>query len=308
MIEQITDTLLMIRPIHFRMNEQTMVNNYYQKMIDFPSEQALQEFTKLRDLLENSGINVLEYRPDDVLDTPDEVFPNNWISFHYPNIYITYPMFAENRRLERRGGVIDFLAVNGITGLSHLDLSYLENEAQFLEGTGSIVLDRVNRIAYASVSERMHRNALEIWAQELEYQTVVFHSYQGVGSKRLPVYHTNVVMSIGEQWALCCLDAVDNIEEKRALERSLGEKRELITIPESIMDAFGGNILEVKNKNGDRFVIMSKSAADALGSRIIEQLTSFSTPLISDLTCIETWGGGSARCMLAEVFVNSHSS
>lgn len=308
MMEQITDTVLMIRPVHFRMNEQTMVNNYYQRMMDFPLGKALQEFKELRNLLENNGITVLEYRPVDELDTPDEVFPNNWISFHHPNIYITYPMFAENRRLERRGGVIDFLAINGITGLSQMDLSYLEKEAKFLEGTGSIVLDRVNRIAYASVSERMHRNALEIWAQKLDYQTVVFHSFQGVGSKRLPVYHTNVVMSIGEEWAICCLDAVDNNDERNVLERSLGERRELITITEPVMDAFGGNILEVKNKNGDRFIIMSKSAADALGSRIIEQLTSFSIPLIADLNCIETWGGGSARCMLAEVFVNSHSS
>lgn len=310
MSSQNTNTVLMIRPVHFRMNEQTIVNNYYQQqsaqLLD--DSKALIEFEAMVQGLRAEGISVIEYEPKDELDTPDEVFPNNWISLHEPNLVVTYPLFAENRRLERRFDVIDFVKKQGFNFDNHIDLTFLEERGLFLEGTGSLVLDRVDRIAFANISERMHIEALSLWCEKMNYRPIVFEAFHNVGEKRLRVYHTNVVMSIGSEWAVCCLDSIDNAESREKVRSELEKKRDLIAISEQAMAHFAGNILEVQNNLGEKCIIMSQSAYNALGIEIINRLCRYAKPLIYDLSYIESQGGGSARCMLAEVFVNSQTS
>lgn len=310
MSSQITNTVLMIRPIHFRMNEQTIVNNYYQSTANrvLDNAKALKEFDEMVKKLQSVGVQVIEFTPNDTLDTPDEVFPNNWISFHTPNIFVTYPMFAENRRFERRKAVLDTLSQLNLNFDKHVDFTYLEERNLYLEGTGSLVLDRINRMAYANISERMHEEALQMWCKEMNYTPIVFKAFQSVQGQRLPVYHTNVVMSIGTEWAICCLESIDHAESREEVRETLKANRELILIDERAMGHFAANILEVKNASGEKFIVMSKSAHNALGSRIVERLKAFAEPIICDLSFIESQGGGSARCMLAEVFVNSQSS
>lgn len=307
---QSTNTLLLVRPFRFRMNEQTIVNNYYQKPLDIAdaSRQAVEEFDDLILKMSKLGIRTIVLQDTENPDTPDSIFPNNWISFHDNGTLVTYPMFAENRRAERRTDVLDFLSRNEIRISRHTDYSHFERQGLYLEGTGSLVLDRLQRIAYAALSPRTDLRVLRQWAEQMEYDYYAFQAFQTFAGERLPIYHTNVMMSIGTEWALFCPASVDDQKERAALRERLSREREIIEISESAVASFGGNILEVQNNNGKKFIVMSETAARALEGETLRRLSRYGEPVTFALNTIEQLGGGSVRCMLAEVFVDSQTS
>jgi hypothetical protein len=302
MLKQITDKVLMVRPRHFRMNEQTAVNNYYQQSMIFGEtieKQCITEFDSFVKALRGRSIEVFVVDDLEGVDTPDSIFPNNWISFH-DNAIVTYPMFAANRRLERREDIIMSFGDN----LARIALEHYENDGLFLEGTGSLVLDRVGKVAYASISERTSENVVRKWCDIMGFHPCFFHSFQRTEAGRQPVYHTNVVLSIGTEWALICSAAIDNETEREQILSKLSENRVCIDISEDAMDGFGANILEVKSSDDKKSLIMSTTAFSALKGWMPE-LSKYAEPLVVDIKTIETAGGGSARCMLAEVFLFS---
>ncbi|MFY0688516.1 MAG: amidinotransferase [Cyclobacteriaceae bacterium] len=302
--KQVSNSLLMVRPTAFRYNEETAVNNYYQQDTDQNPEQvrqlAIDQFDKFVALLRAEGVDVTVI--DSLETTPDAVFPNNWISFHENGSIVKYPMYAENRRLERRNDIVDLL--NEKFQIVHsADFSHWERKHQYLEGTGSIILDRENRIAYAAISERTDREVLDEWASVTGYQTVIFHAYQSVGNERKPIYHTNVMMWIGEKVAVICADSIDNENERRFIMNSLrGCDKDVITITEEQVNQFAGNMLQVEGSNGN-LIVMSTSAYNSLKLDQKTVLNTHGKMIHSDLSIIEQLGGGSARCMMAEVFL-----
>jgi hypothetical protein len=308
-MKQITNTILMIRPVSFRMNEQTAVNNYYQKVLDSLNSEtvqfrALQEFDNFVEKLKSAGINVVVVNDTKNTDTPDSIFPNNWMSFHQNGDVGIYPMFAENRRLERREDIFETLEDLGFEINNFLDYTSAEEEQIFLEGTGSLLLDRVNRKAYCSLSPRADEDLLIEFCEDFEYTPVSFVSYQTVDGKRLPIYHTNVMMALGETFAIICLDSIDDKKEKKNVLKHLKEdKKEVITITEDQVINFAGNMLEVIGDNDERFLVMSKSAYDCLTKQQINRIEKHCKIIYSSLDTIEACGGGSARCMMAEVFL-----
>lgn len=307
-MQQITDTILMIRPVAFRMNEETAVNNYFQEKILLDAEavnkQAQKEFDDFVSKLRLNGIQVLV--EDDIKEnnTPDSIFPNNWISFHQNGTVALYPMFAENRRRERREDILERLENEGFVINTIMDYTSAEAENVFLEGTGSLLLDRVNRKAYCALSPRANEELLLEFCENFEYTPVVFTANQTVNNKRLPIYHTNVLMALSENAAIICLDAIDDKKEKKNIISHLKEDgKEIIAISEAQMHQFAGNMLQLKNKKGEKFMIMSQAAFHSLKPDQIQQIEKESTIIYSDLHVIETCGGGSARCMMAEVFL-----
>lgn len=302
---QITDTLLMIKPVAFGFNEETAKNNYFQKQSAGTDIQAkaLVEFERFVDKLRSKGVNVLVIEDTLTPYTPDSIYPNNWISTQNDGTIILYPMFAENRRLERRSDIIDQLNAQFKVSEIH-DLSFSEHENKFLEGTGGIILDRENRIAYGSVSIRLMEDLFLDYCHTFNYKPVVFHSYQTVGNERLLIYHTNVMMCLATEFAVICLDSIDDEKERRLVTESLRNSgKEIIAIAEEQMHQFAGNMLQVKNKEGKTFLVMSKAAYDSLTSGQIQAIEQYSEIIYSDLSTIEENGGGSARCMLAELFL-----
>lgn len=312
MNDQSTNTVLMVRPFFFRMNEQTSVNNYYQSAVRLiKSEEvrgkASDEFDRFVTLLTANGVNVLTQNDLGLYDTPDSIFPNNWISTDQKGRVIIYPMFAANRRLEKHIPLIPMLKELCQIGLEVVDLSYFEDEYKFLEGTGSLVLDHENQIAYMSISERSNQEVLSQWALVCGYRTISFESFQTVNNHRLPIYHTNVMMSIGSKWAVVCAEAIDNISDRLMVLDQLSIGRQVITISEEQTSRFAGNILELKNKGGETLIVMSKSAFEAYTNKQLDELRSHGRLVVSDIETIEKYGGGSARCMLAEVFLTLKS-
>ena len=306
---QTTNTILMIRPVNFRMNEQTAVNNYYQKVLDnmLPetvNAKAQQEFDAYVDKLRDIGVNVVVV--DDTLDTdtPDSIFPNNWVSFHENGNVGLYPMFAENRRLERREDVLETLEAEGFIINNIIDYTSAEEEHVFLEGTGSVVLDRVNRKAYCALSARADEDLFIEFCEDFEYTPVIFTSNQTVNGIRKAIYHTNVMMCLGETFAVICLSSIDDKKERKNVIKHLKEDRkEIIDITESQVNNFAGNMLQVKGTNDLLYLVMSQAAYDALTDNQIKTLEKHSKILSSSLDTIEACGGGSARCMMAEVFL-----
>jgi len=308
-MNQTTNTILMVRPISFRANEQTAVNNYYQKVMDDVDQSTLQlqaqeEFDAFVEQLRSFGVNVIVFEAKDGLDTPDSHFPNNWISFHENGTVGLYPMFAENRRMERREAVLDLLESKGYTIDNIVDYTSAEEENLFLEGTGSLLLDRVNRKAYCALSARADEELLIEFCEDFEYTPIVFTAYQTVEGKRLPIYHTNVMMCLGETFAVICLESIDDKSEgKNVIQHLKEDKKEIIDITESQMQQFAGNMLQVKGKNDKRYLVMSKAAHESLTKSQISKIESHCEIISSDLKIIEACGGGSARCMMAEVFL-----
>ncbi|HNP18625.1 MAG TPA: arginine deiminase-related protein [Fulvivirga sp.] len=308
MNQQNTDTILMVRPIGFRYNEQTATNNYYQRELkNLTPEQvqhkALQEFDTFVDLLRKN--NIIVEVIEDTLEpsTPDSIFPNNWISFHEGGTIGLYPMYAPNRRLERREDVISSISKK-FTTTNTVDFTAFENEAKYLEGTGSMVLDRVNRLAYAAISERMNEEVLDEFCKKMNYQKVVFHAFQSIGEKRLPIYHTNVLMCVASNFVVICLEAIDDTDERQMVESTIKESaKSLIEITERQKAQFAGNMLEVVSTKGDKYMIMSSAAYHSLEQDQVRQIEKHCKILHSPLQTIETLGGGSARCMMAEVFL-----
>lgn len=310
MPRQTTSTLLMIRPVGFRMNEQTAVNNYYQKVLDGLSpekvnEAAVQEFDRFVGVLESKGINVISIQDTPNPDTPDSIFPNNWVSFHHDGRVALYPMFAENRRLERREDIFDDLKNHyGFEINEIIDFTEFEDHNKYLEGTGSMILDRYNRIAYAAISERTDRRAFELFCEVFDYVGVVFEAFQSVGEERKPIYHTNVMMCIANHFAIVCLDAIDDAEEREMVSQTIRDSgKEIISISEEQTQRFAGNMLEVANSEGKSYLVMSTSAFEALNTEQKERIEKHSEIIHSSLDTIEACGGGSARCMMAEVFL-----
>lgn len=305
---QITNTILMIRPSGFRMNEQTAVNNYFQEDLQLRNAtintMALEEFDTFVDGLKAKGINVVVVDDNPLTDTPDSIFPNNWISFHEDGIVGIYPMFAKNRRKERREDILDLLEDDGFVIDSLMDYTAAEDEGYFLEGTGSIVLDRVNRKAYCALSARADEELFIEFCEDFEYTPVIFTAYQPVDGKRMPIYHTNVMMCLGERFAVICLESIDDKNERKNVVRHLNDDgKEIIAITENQMHQFAGNMLQVLGASDKRYVIMSSTAFESLTPDQIKSLEKHGEILHSDLKTIETCGGGSARCMMAEVFL-----
>lgn len=297
----------MIRPVAFRMNEQTAVNNYFQEDIDIKNAEinlkAQQEFDAFVEKLRAVGVQVIVENDNLEMDTPDSIFPNNWISFHENGDIALYPMFAENRRRERREEVLIRLEKEGFEIQNVYDYSPAENDGYFLEGTGSILMDRVNRKAYCALSPRADEELLIEFCEDFEYTPVIFSANQTVGGERLPIYHTNVMMCLGEEFCVICLESIDDAKEKNNVVRHLKQDgKEIIAITESQMHHFAGNMLQVQGVD-KKYLVMSSAAHNSLTEEQIAVIEKTSEILSSDLTTIETCGGGSARCMMAEVFL-----
>ncbi|ATA69970.1 citrulline utilization hydrolase CtlX [Capnocytophaga sputigena] len=306
MKKQITNTVLMVRPVRFRMNEQTVVNNYFQEEMDLKNDeinrQAQQEFDVLVEKLRTVGVKVIVV--DDIYEqnTPDSVFPNNWITFHQNGDVAIYPMFAENRRRERREDILDKVEAEGFDIENVYDYTDAEKENIFLEGTGAMVLDRVNRKAYCALSPRADEELFIEFCEDFEYTPVIFKAYQQVNNEQLPIYHTNVMMALGVDFAVVCLDTItDKSERKNLLHHLKEDKKEVINITPEQMCQYAGNMLQVQGKNST-YLVMSDAAYNALTPQQIQTIEKHTQILHSNLETIETCGGGSARCMMAEVF------
>lgn len=308
-MNQTTNSILMIRPVSFRMNEQTAVNNYYQKVLDeltpeTVNQKAQAEFDAFVQKLQMAGVHVVVV--DDTLEpnTPDSIFPNNWISFHENGDVVLYPMFAENRRAERREDILDILEEKGFIINEIMDYTSAEEDNIFLEGTGSIILDRQNQKAYCALSPRADEELFIEFCEDFEFSPVIFEAFQTVDNQRKHIYHTNVMMCIGETFAVICADCIDDKKERKmVLDNLKGDEKEIILITEEQVNNFAGNMLEVKGKDERRFLIMSSSAYKVLTKNQISRIEEHVTILHAPLDIIEACGGGSARCMMAEVFL-----
>ncbi|KFE98779.1 amidinotransferase [Chryseobacterium formosense] len=303
---QTTDTVLMIEPIAFGYNAETAENNYFQveqKGADIQSK-ALAEFKIFVEKLKSKGINVITIK--DTIDphTPDSIFPNNWVSFHKDGKVVLYPMFASNRRVERREDIIETIKNQGFEVAEIDDWSLPEIQGHFLEGTGSMIFDHDNKIAYGSVSLRLDENLFREFCSKYGFTPVVFHSFQTVGEERLPIYHTNVMMCVADKFVVICLDCIDNeLERSKVTETIKNSGKEIIEISEEQMQQFAGNMLQVQNQEGEKFLVMSQTAYQSLNQDQVSNIKKYCEIIYSDLNTIEVNGGGSARCMLAEVFL-----
>lgn len=308
-MQQTTNSILMIRPINFRMNEQTAVNNYYQKVLntmlpDSVNINAQLEFDNYVNKLKSYGVDVIVISDVEDSDTPDSIFPNNWISFHENGTVGIYPMFAENRRHERREDILDQLEDKGFVIKNSVDYTSAENEGIFLEGTGSLLLDRVNRKAYCALSPRADEDLCIEFCEDFEYTPVVFSSFQTVNDKRKAIYHTNVMMCLAETFAVICLDSIDDKKERKNVLKHLKEDgKKIIEISEDQVNHFAGNMLQVRGTDDELFLVMSQAARNSLNQSQLSQIQNHCKIISSPLDTIEACGGGSARCMMAEIFL-----
>lgn len=301
--------VLMVRPAAFGSNPETAASNAFQQGAPATRaipEAARAEFDTLVSVLEAAGVEVivLEERSSPAL--PDSVFPNNWISFHHDGRAVLYPMLSPLRRAERRADAVDVVRACGFECRGVVDLSGWETQERFLEGTGSMVLDHVRRTAYACASPRTCREPLEDFCMAFGYEPYLFTATGPAGE---PLYHTNVMMGIGEHFALACLDAVPDLMQRRALENSLSASgRELLTIDRGQMNAFAGNLLALSGKEGNQVIALSATAWRSLGAPLRRALERYGSIVTAAVPTIERHGGGSVRCMLAEVFLPPRNS
>ena len=297
---QLTSQVLMVRPIHFGFNTQTAVNNSFQKRSHADVQaMALAEFDQFVEKLRACLINVLVVDDTPEPHTPDSIFPNNWISFHSDGHLVLYPMFANNRRLERKPTTLAQLQTE-FGDRTIIDLTYFEREGKYLEGTGSMVLDRQNKIAYACISPRTHTEVLNEFCKKIGYQSCIF---QAVDSNGLPIYHTNVMMCIADELAVICSESItDAAEKEKIISFVQSTRKQVIEISMEQMNCFAGNMLQVQNTKNEKHMVMSSQAFQSLSTLQIQKLSLQNKIIHSSLTTIETNGGGSARCMMAEVF------
>jgi hypothetical protein len=298
---QTTNHLLMIRPVRFGFNAETAVNNAFQ-VADADQlkvqQQAIEEFDAFAHKLREAGVDVTVVQDTETPHTPDSIFPNNWVSFHSDGTVVLYPMFAINRRLERKPHVLESVAAKFIIA-QQIDLTGYEAQQLFLEGTGSMVLDRENRIAYACLAPRTDRGVLQDFCNRLQYKPVVFTA---VDQHHQPIYHTNVMMCVADKYVVICLDSITNhIEQNEVVKTIENSGKQVVTISWEQMNHFAGNMLQVHNAAGENILVMSTQAYEALTDAQRQQLESYNRILHSSLQTIETNGGGSARCMMAEV-------
>ena len=300
-----TNSILMIRPANFGFNSQTAGNNAFQSENKGESSKVIatkarEEFDEMVKILRSNGINIIVVEDTDEPEKPDAVFPNNWISFHVNGAVLTYPMFAPNRRIERREDIIDELGKTFKVERRYT-FEHYEEDNMFLEGTGSMLFDRDHKIVYACLSQRTDARLLDKFCVLVEYQRMVFHSVDRNG---MPIYHTNVMMALGEDFAVVCMESLNIPEEAKELKDTLEHTgKEIVEISYDQMEAFAGNMLQVRNDTGQTFLVMSKTAHDSLNEDQIARLSAKTQILPIDISTIEYYGGGSVRCMMAEVFL-----
>ena len=308
MRSQTTSNILMIRPVNFGFNQETAESNAFQnaefseKNKNESQQEALREFDEMVGQLRKLGVNVIVINDTSEPYTPDSIFPNNWVSFHGNGSVITYPMQAENRRLERREDIIEQLLESFYIN-RRIDLSGFETDYKFLEGTGSMVLDRKFKIAYACLSPRTSKDVLKEFSTQMNYEIVTFNAVDDAGKQ---IYHTNVVMCIGDMFAVICLETISDLDERLLVRNSLEQSGKIVVeITLKQMNQFAGNMLEIKSKKGEKLLVMSSSAFNSLNLKQIKILNEYCTIYHFDLSMIEGNGGGSARCMMAEIHLPS---
>lgn len=307
MTKNATNTVLMIRPVAFALNEQTAVDNFYQKKgisEQNAQELALEEFDGFVRNLRTKGV-LVEVLDDTLVPlTPDSIFPNNWISMHEDGRIVLYPMKAENRRLERRSDIFEELERRGYEVSKTIDYTASENEERYLEGTGSMVLDHDSKIAYLARSQRADEGLFRAFCVEFKYTPVVFTAYQETPEGLGQIYHTNVMMCVTDAYVLVCLDTIHDSYERAAVASAIVKSgKQILEISVAQKSDFAGNMLLVKGTDDQLLLVMSSSAYRALTLEQIDFISQYHTILHSDLHTIETLGGGSARCMLAEIYL-----
>jgi hypothetical protein len=298
---QNTSQLLMIKPVDFGFNAETAVNNAFQSTTEDAQQDALNEFNDFVDVLKQNNVHVTVSEDTPVPHTPDSIFPNNWISFHDDGVIVLYPMFAENRRAERKQHVLETIKDIFIVN-KEIDLTHFEHQHIFLEGTGSMVLDRENKIAYACLSPRTDITVLNEFCKIKNYNAVTFSSTDING---VEIYHTNVMMCVADKFVVICLDTIKNKEERKKVVDTITESgKEIIEITQQQINSFAGNMLQVINTNKEKLLIMSTQAFNSLTNEQINALQKYNRIVHSSLNTIEKAGGGSARCMMAEIFLS----
>jgi hypothetical protein len=306
MRQQTTASIMMVRPENFGYNVETATNNAFQKnSAKFTSEEirelAKKEFDTFVLKLTDAGVNVIVALDTNNQIRPDAVFPNNWVTFHQEGLVVTYPMFAPTRRKERRLGIINYVLAHGFKTKTRNRLEFNEKLNYFLEGTGSIIFDHVHKLAYACLSPRTDVKLLNQVCAMIDYKAVVFNSTDAKGQQ---IYHTNVMMSMGETFVVVCLDSITDAKEKALLLEKFKEtNKEVIEISNEQMNQFAGNMLQIRNDKEETILVMSQTAFNALNENQIKLIKSQTTILTADINVIETYGGGSARCMMAEIFL-----
>ena len=301
-MEHFTSRILMISPNKFRNNELTIVDNSFQsRQVNNTSisDNAISEFERLKETILKKDISIHALDDDSEFDTPDAVFPNNWISFHKSHKAVLYPMYASNRRLERKSSTLEKLSNQGLNIEIIKDYSHFENDNKFLEGTGSVVLDRKNKFAYCSVSSRSDDELFRLFCSEMNYKPIVFNSiYQ---SK--PIYHTNVMMSICNNFSIICLDSIKEENQRKSVKANLKDSNfEIIDITIDQMCSFLGNSIQLIDSNYNPLLVMSSTAYDSISGSQLKIIEKYTDIIHSDIKTIEKNGGGSARCMIAEIF------
>lgn len=310
MSHQVSSNILMVRPSNFGFNPETASNNFYQKQDNRSAEEvnslAVKEFDGFVKLLRDKGVNVLVVEDTASPAKTDAIFPNNWFSTHDDGKLILYPMFSPNRRLERRKDIIELLINGGFRVEEIIDLSFFEQDEQYLEGTGSLILDRVNHICYACRSVRTHKVPLEYFSRLMDYELIDFDAVQEINDQISPIYHTNVMMHVGSELAIVCLESIPSSAERLQLQVYLEKTgKKIIPITAKQKFEFAGNMLEVKNAQGANFTVMSKAAFDALNDAQKKAIERYTEIIAPEIPTIEKLGGGSARCMMAEIFLPS---
>ncbi|MFC3417591.1 citrulline utilization hydrolase CtlX [Algoriphagus hitonicola] len=305
---QTTSHILMVRPANFGFNPETAGNNFYQKTDprghDEIQQLVLREFDGFVALLRDQGVKVIVVEDTNQPAKTDAVFPNNWFSTHPDGRLILYPMYSPNRRLERRKDLIEQLMALGFMVNEIIDLSFFEEDEQYLEGTGSMVMDHDQKLIFAGYSVRTHLVPLKYVADLLGYRIIGFDAQQEVGGKFSPIYHTNVMMHIGRDLAVVCLESIRKSAERRQVQEALAQSgKKVIPITAKQKFNFAGNMLEVSNDGGEKFTVMSQTAYDSLNVGQIQQIEKYTTIISPQIPTIEKLGGGSARCMLAEIFL-----
>jgi len=306
---QVTSQLLMVRPANFSSNKETIETNKFQNDITPDSKnniqaQALSEFDKMVKLLRDHGISVIDIDDIQELENTDAVFPNNWVSFHQDNTVVLYPMMAHSRRAEKRYDILEYLAKYQSFKIDRvIDMSYLEEDNHFLEGTGSMIFDRVNKTVFACKSSRTSLEALEIFCRDMGYNPIVFEAI----IDNYPIYHTNVMMSLGKKTAFLCNESIKDEADSLLIKNYFRDlEKNIIEISPQQMNNFAGNVIEVENTKGVSHIIMSEKAYQALEHKQLDSINSVSNIIAIPLETIERYGGGSARCMVAEIFLEKN--
>ncbi|MBK8820516.1 MAG: amidinotransferase [Saprospiraceae bacterium] len=301
----LTNNIVMIRPAHFGYNAETAVNNAFQQKAtedqnDIIRKEAIREFDNMVEMLRSKGVNVEVVQDTDTPVKPDAVFPNNWISMHDNGSVITYPMYAQNRRIERREDLIEAISLKYRIN-NQYSFTFYEDEGEFLEGTGSMIFDRENAIVYACLSPRTHITLIDKFNLLMKTKSIVF---KALDKNNQPIYHTNVMMALGQDFVVICMDCIPDEDSKKQLISSFEKTgKQIVEITYDQVDSFAGNMLEVLGKNNERYLVMSKTAFDSLNDHQKDILSQKTNILPVPIPTIETYGGGSVRCMMAENFL-----